>query len=451
MNHPPARRPQLRLAFSLLEVVIAVALFTLVMSAVFQALIGVTSYVSSAEVQDDLTVEGQRVMAQISEDLVASGWYLPEGQPSLTGVANDRSYYFYPYVQVQYNTASATGLGTRFPHTHRVSSTQNTTPNPAGQVALSTLAGLPGAPADASLAPGAMGAAYATSFYALSQEIIFLQVHNGFFNSDPRLQILTPIDFSDKNGYTYDTTANPIDANSHHALGIRKISDWARIPTNYVAPTAGSGVDGKYYIADAVAVDTGGKVFEATVNGIWLRPPTNSPAYAISMPLRWEAITQYPTLTTPTTTVPQRVDVGDLREYTYAVVPNPNNNNRGQLVRAYKKPTSQVATGDRRLSTGTFADPDSNSNRDFAMVIDKVLSDHVDRVTFDTFRTDANLEINQIRVRVFLSRQSSVSVSGNAPQHRIVEATVSMRSTTDTEALNSLISGLGSGGSMLLH
>jgi hypothetical protein len=451
MDHTRTRRSQSRLAYSLLEVIIAVALFTLVMSAVFQAMLGISGYVASAEIQDDLTVEGQRVMAVISEDLVASGWYLPEGQPTLSGVANDRSYYFYPYVQVQYNDATATGLGTRFPHTHRISSTQTTTPNPSAQVTLTHLPGLPGAAADASLAPGAMGTAYISSFYALSQELIFLQVHNGFYNADPRNQVLSPIDFSNKNGYSYDTTANPIDANSHHALGIRKISDWARIPSNYVAPTAGSGTDGRYYIADPVAVDTGGKVYEANVNGIWLRPPTNVPVYAISMPLRWEAISQYPTLTTPTATVPQRVDVGDLREYTYAVVPNGSNNNRGQLVRAYKKPTSQLAASDRRLSTGTFPDPDSGSNRDFAMVVDKVLSDHVDRITFDTFRTDGNLEINQIRVRVFMSRQSNQSINGNAPQHRIVEATVSMRSTTDTEALNSLISGLGSGGSMLLH
>ena len=70
------RRPS-RTAFTLLEIVVAMSLFSLLMAAVLECLSNVRSYASRESVQNDLALEGRRLVEEIVNDLGASAWYIP--------------------------------------------------------------------------------------------------------------------------------------------------------------------------------------------------------------------------------------------------------------------------------------------------------------------------------------------------------------------------------------
>lgn len=429
-------QPQRGAGFSLVEVIIVLAISGMMMAAMLQAMMGVRQYASTSEVQDDLNLEAQRIIAVIREDLGASGWYLPVGAPD---PANDRSNLYFPYVQVQ-----QTGkLGSMFPHHDRIAYTAK------DWVTVTHYPGLPGSTADSN-ATTLTPSVYRTSFYARSQELIFLKVMKGAFNPNGIQPLIEPVDFSDRNGATYAT------ANRHDALGIRTMGQWDRGTDWDVSK-------GRWYITVS-----GTRIYDADVPGIWLRP---AGAAGMGMPLRWETMTRFPNQTTSGTN-PSIINLREIREYSYAVVPNPMSGNRGQLVRAYKKPatdikdsagniTPGVTASDWVISAGDYNPDAAAAAMPSVMVVDKVISDKVDRITFDTFRTDAQddpnnpgttisgLEINQVRVRLFLSKKGSVDIG--ATQKLVIEATVSMRSTSDTNAINDIMGQLGDGGTVILH
>jgi hypothetical protein len=447
MTFPAVSRARMDAGHTVLEVIMVLGLIGLIMGALLESMIGIRQYATSAEVQDDLTVEGQRVLAIIRDDLVDSGWYLPYGSPVTT---NERGDLYYPYIQEQYNSGGVSRLGTMFPQHDRLAYKAATG---IDYVTLTNLTNLPGSPADANLA-SLTATQYQTSHYARSQEIIFLKVSTGGFSTNASTQQFQPIDFSDKNGATYTDTLK------HHALGIRLWSEWGR-------GTSWDSTAGKWYIDGG----TYGHIYDADASGIWLQPATTSGTpWAMQMPLRWEAFTKYPNLTASSTNSPPVVDLRELREYSYVVIPNTSAGGRGELVRTYKHPknnrtdsagnvTAGVSSGMQVIGEGDFNPPFPG----FAigspgmgavtsdLVVDRVISDKVDRITFDTFRSDTAgaLEVNQVRVRVFLSKLPSGSLG--PPTHRIVEATLGMRSTSDSGALNTLTPLLGSGGSVVLH
>lgn len=435
-----------RAGYSLIEMIIVLAISGLMMAALLQSMLGIRQYASTAEVQDDLNLEAQRILAIMREDLGASGWYLPTGQPDLTTL-NDRASIYFPYVQVQ----QAGKLGTRFPHHTRLGAAED-------WVTITHYPGLPGSTTDwdaTSLDP----ARYRTSFYARSQELIFLKVMMGTFNPNSAQPIFDPIDFGDNNGATYATPER------HADLGIRTMAQWDRGTTWDV-------LKGRWYLPNGSR-----KIYDADASGLWLRLAASS-ADELRMPLRWETMTRYPNMVTTTTgsTTATNIDLRDIREYSYAVVPNRGSANRGQLVRAYKKPgrpltdsggnvTPMYTANDWVISSADYQPDATLAAFPSAMVVDRVLSDKVDRITFDTFRTDrmpnpnfpasstqqfiSGLEINQVRVRLFLSKRSSVDMG--AAQRLMVEATLSMRSTSDTNAINDLATQLGTGGTVIIH
>ena len=78
------------------------------------------------------------------------------------------------------------------------------------------------------------------------------------------------------------------------------------------------------------------------------------------------------------------------------------------------------------------------------MAVDRVISNHVDRVVFDTYRTSAGLGVNQVRVVVWLSRELQGQPGVYGCRH--VEATVALRSTVDPEYSLNLGGWLGAAG-----
>ena len=95
------------------------------------------------------------------------------------------------------------------------------------------------------------------------------------------------------------------------------------------------------------------------------------------------------------------------------------------------------------FATGTFA------TEHVAMVVDRVLSDDVVRIVFDTYRTvDAGsatvnaLGINQIRVRLYLARRQLTNP--DTVLSRMAEATLAMRCRSSGGDMARIAATLGS-------
>ena len=115
----------------------------------------------------------------------------------------------------------------------------------------------------------------------------------------------------------------------------------------------------------------------------------------------------------------------ELREYTYGVRYDPASKSH-QLCKYY---VERVDNG--QGSTG--AD----------LVFYETVSNRVDRIVFDTYRTDFSLEVDQIRVQLWLSKRTN---DGETIMHR-ASATFAMRSNVDPEYNEQIDSWLGSAGS----
>lgn len=389
----------IRKAFTLLELTIAMAIFSMLLVSLLESWSSMSRYASFAQVQDDLTIEGKRIVQDLKFDLSQSGWYLPDG--TTASYADDRNVRYYPYIQVQNpdGFATPTTYGSKFRAHWRT----------LANVSLSTPENLPGTPADFN-DETLTDSQYASSHYARSQEIIFLRVQSRAWNAQPSAESLQAVSFD--GDYSVP--------NNHDALGIRRMSDYQ----------VGNLVDaaGRHYV-----LRSGVNIYDLNPSCMWMRV-FNTEA---TVPVLWEAMTSPPKLLAATATAAQAMDPDDLREYSYCVVPSPTNDGHGQLVRAYQK--TAAAAGDRVL--GSY----SSGGVTKVVVVERVISDYVDRITFDTFRTDRldALSINQVRVRIFLSRSTQAGVLA---QSRIVEAVLALRTTTDFDTTTALATALGAAG-----
>jgi len=115
----------------------------------------------------------------------------------------------------------------------------------------------------------------------------------------------------------------------------------------------------------------------------------------------------------------------EYREYTYVVVPSPQ---------------TGKARFERRFRNGCT----NTSASSAPLQVDRVLSTNVDRVRFDTYRTDARLNLNQIRVTLWLSRE--IVAQPGIYLTQTVEVTAALRSTSDGLNPVDLQSRLGPGG-----
>lgn len=135
---------------------------------------------------------------------------------------------------------------------------------------------------------------------------------------------------------------------------------------------------------------------------------TTSGGVVSDIPLVWESHLA----------APDNNDPDDLREYTYVVVPNPMTG-KGQLERRYRNGSGDV-------------------------ILDRVLSTDVDRMVIDTYRTLAGLNVNQIRIALYLSKEQ-IDLPGTYQTYRI-EVTMALRSTVDPEYSLNLGDWLGAAG-----
>lgn len=426
-------------AFTLLEVMVALTIFMSVLIMVTQATIGTNQQFSLGEAEDRLFLENEQILTTIRNDLISSGWEIPsdqlEGSGQLsTAAAVDRTKRYFPYAMIQAPNGEpqadplGAGLGTAFRHAWR---------DPAlVRIPLPAIL-QPGTAADFDTAFGSANrAAWDASWHARSQELVFLKVNLGDWSAAPWNGTSTTNANVAFNGPLADWMTgnhNGAPGNEQDSLGILHPCGWTEVGT-----------------------DTGifSPIEDADLDGLPDEPygvPLDS---AILDPATLELQPNWDTMNAPDFgwrgSPPAYVgpDPAAYREYMYCVVPSTLG--LGRLVRAVKVAD---ATG---FAVGT--DPGQRVAIDSAgtagMVVDKVLSDDVVRIVFDTFRTtrdtnaadDVNeqLAVNQVRIRLFLARRSIANPS--LIVNRMIDTVVSMRAKLSKSWVDQDAGLLGSAG-----
>ena len=494
-------------AYTLMEILISMTIFSVVLVAAIQATSALTSYDSLATAQDDLQNEGKAIIRRISDDMTLTSWYFPDSlnitaAPSTVtypmdvavnladlraNMASDRGMRYYPFVQLQKSDASAamgTSCGSLFLQHQRVSSLvripwplypQSTTIPLLSEVpgllnddiklfdtAISDHGGVVPDTADYQAARKQ----FLLSYYARSQEIIFLQATASAWKAKaPRKDGIVD---ADGGSLDFKNDGPPSVANfggtknawrapgMHETLGIFHPSGWTPVKD-------GTGVITGYSPRpteplNPASASANVEPYGVVMDGGLLQDTSNLQRIGVN----WRTVSGTAYAVPP---------VSDLLEYSYCVVPS--RFGMGCLVRA-KRVSDATAAKYKHMNpaAGEWAKVGSlvSSNNDDGMIIDQILSDNVVRVVFETYRTSdsvpnvtavTSLDINQIKVRIYMVRRiasttvgapagsSSTGGSGlvGSAIYRMFETVVSMRaqnssydkdfSTSDTNSNSS--------------
>lgn len=380
--------------FTLMEVMISMGIGATVLAILVETMSGANNYAALGSAQDELVLDARNVFNEIGADLSSSGWYFPTaGGPysgvTFSGAGGDRGLRYFPCVVQQPKGASIGGVSAAFPELQRTSSYIDFTKLLVGDA--------PGTIADASKSPSAFVTTkeYRSSFYARSQELVFLRSTVNSWDSVSDVPIVTagkrpseiqrPI-LNFKRGSTSDWET----PNNHALLGVLHPSGWK---------------ESLLGLGDWTPWDPA-KPYGAVLEGA--RLDTQSASGGVGVVLQWEEMGQ--------TSFTAQTD-SNLRVFTYAVVPTPNGVGFGRLVRAYVAnsvaPVMGSEIGQAIAINGTSA-----------VIVDQVLANNVVRVVFETARHDATLQVNQVRVILYLAKKSEAN---EVVVKTMVEATLTMR------------------------
>jgi hypothetical protein len=474
---------RLRHGYTLLEVTVASLIFVMAVGAMLQTITASRVLESQAVAQDDASTEAERVLKVIAEDIGGSAWYLPtsedfnrnlaldagedlNGNTAIDAIVysnqsmnEDRQALYFPYVQLQDTGGLAGGLGSRYRHTHRPASAvllpqlQNT------QLGNRLNLRLPGNQGDATRLFGGNDAAqdWNYSFFARSQEIIFLKAVIGSWN--PSLDEYGAKDSSgnpvEPRGASYAAAIGadqtpPLNFEFFDANNDGVIQDSERLtrqdwqttgnqaslgvlfPSGWEATTDGSGAVTGYNPRNA-----SGEPYGAVLDAGWYDPEAESTDEDMPIKVQWDTI-DLPTMSAADY-APER-----LREYTYAVVPTPFTDRFGRLVRAHKVRNVGALTEGYEL--GNVLPCSATSS--FRMRIDRVISDDVTRIVFDTYRTVdrgetevLTLAPNQVRVRVYIAIRQTLNP--DVILTRVATTVMGMRARSSATEVNAVLTALG--------
>jgi prepilin-type N-terminal cleavage/methylation domain-containing protein len=445
-----------RSGMTLVEVVIAMSLFALVMVAVMQSAASVVQYGALGEAEDDLNRAGTSLVRMISDDLYSSGWNVPSASALPTAWADDRTALYYPYAISQGGS-----LGIASAHHSQATAVYDWLSKQDRLRQEQLKAALPGSSTDLTAAyadplTAANRVAYMKSYFARSVSLIFVKSMIDEWTATPTAKVagrneFRRIDFK-------STGANPTSdaqwaaVGNHNVLGVLYASPWTFDDLGAAVlrtPPAAGGAAGN------VAPPAGGAA-AATPYGI---PITTGRLNLTTLALQpmWEGVSapQY-----NATILPGQADLIP-REYIYCVVPSPLG--VGRLVRAHLEldPASTgraasaalntpngIIVGDV-LSRGVYPSP--APSLPVKMVVDSILSEHVTRVVFETFRTQdptasGLLAINQVRMRLYLARV--LEVNGGGVVKATFDTIITMRANntpTQVVADSTLVKGVTGG------
>jgi len=368
-----------RQAFTMIEVFIALSLFSLVMGIALTCLTGMRSFAAGEAGKDDLDLEAQKVMSSIVGDISNSAWVIDPAvnTASLINPSLDRTLRYYPFVLVQASTGVATG-------NHLADWTRSATyvPNWTSSYYIGKI------PAE---------------HMAQSQELVFLKVQRAPPSAAPPTS-------SDRVNYSTDWTNTKLAANAVWTAGVLPMSNFQ------------TGVK-----VDSIVTDVGSPQTSIASDTV-LDTPLVMETFPGSTALVGDD--SFPQ-TTPAP-VPNRTDPDYLREYAYVVVPDASTG-KNQLVRCWRNGTSVMPVYPPAAQTATAGYT--------------VVSEYVDRLVIDTYRTLSTLDINQVRIRVYLSKDP-VDPGNNPVVVMTAECTTALRSTVDPFYSLNLGSWLGPSGTM---
>lgn len=398
-------RFKVRHGFTLIEVMIAMGLFTVALGMVIQAMQAAQSYEALGNAQDDLQSDSRVILRQMGNDLIASSWYFPEAKMAgvvysgiLPGI--DRTLRYYPYVRIPGFVIPSV----KFPqHERNASSNRSNLPTEYDSI-------LAGTPSDAT---SGTVADWKNSFYAPSQEIIFLRSTVSFWNSKTdsfysNQDQLPILDFAKAPRDTWRAAGQQETLNMLHPSGWKQDKDafgnvigYIPRPVDPLAPGGPKSNQEPY-----------GVVMES---GLLLEPSGELSNIGVNwMTISGEGFKPPPDLNDTV----NGIDTSDLKEFSYCVVPSQFG--FGRLVRATRVNNAGTYPIGKIINPGggIYAEVGVllSKNGNDGMVVDKVLSDHVVRIMFDTYRTVdkgsaqvTSLDINQIKIRIFMARRSNAN------------------------------------------
>lgn len=425
-------------AFSFMEVIIAVALLATIMALAMESLMAGQNYDQFSSLQDDLAIESTRILAQIRNDLTISGWEFPT-QPRATyaGVppTTDRTLRYYPFVQIQSHdgltTTQGLGSATEYGWSHRPPNmvVLGGTPGSPGRDSWHTIGrtGI-GEPADFGRTAAAAYAAAVSrgdatgsatndeidaywhrSFFARSQEILFLRSTVSSWNDRTESVIINqdqpPLLSFRGTRQQWSTPAYHDQVQVLRAAGWYAVKDGAGTVLSWNPyPIPGSAASTASTYPYGVVMDAGFLVEpDASISSIgvnWRTTDNSTFAHDTDTPADMNAY------------------AAKLRVYAYCVVPSKLG--FGRLVRAMRSNDATARTwgvdiGNKISESGSTC-----------LVVDRVLSDHVMRICFDTYRTLVNVgsaEINEVRVRLYMGARADTGTTIT----RLFETSVCMR------------------------
>ncbi len=365
-----------RRGLSVLEVIIAMSMFSIIMLAVLQSLSSMRGFISTESTTNDLTLESRRVMRELVNDLGNSAWLVtirtspPAAKATdladLLNPAKDRLLRYYPFVVVQ--STNGFPAGTQFAAWQRTAANVLQWTDPWFN-ALPAANRLP------------------------SQELIFLRVQHGPPNSSPIGFVSQRVNFNRR----WDGAVIATDSRGLMS-GTSDVGDGS--------------IDWRDGVQPMSQFKNGVKVPSLTV-----KPDIVTATVVGDTPMVMESFAGSTALTNPAL----RFNPDYLREYSYVVVPNANSR-KGRLERRWRDGTGAV------------------------VVPGEVLSENVDRIVIDTYRTLSSLNVNQVRIQLYMSKEA---VDGGARfVSSRIDATVALRSTVDPEYSLNLGTWLGNAGLM---
>lgn len=452
-------------AYTLIEMVIAVAILGSATVAVMESLTAARNLSSLSSAKDEVELDTSRIIAEIQSDLTASGWdFCDETTGAIYGgvsIATDRQLRYYPMVQVQpaYDGSNTNGLNTDLPWTRLDNSLLRlrTMEDPRLRV------GSIGASTDA-LTSGLSEETWLSSFYARSAGLVFLRTYGGSWPegvdpgtpqdhsvfagmTDARYLSLPPSEQQRPSlNFSTDPTGRPLHykdwqtANNHASLNVLFTS-------GFFEATADSNIWTERFP---------GLPYGVTLDAGWYdwTDSETAPIKPAWESMRRPDVTNHPDEPSLTELEERRAYMlapQRYREYAYVVVPSPTALGMGRLVRAYR--TVNAATIPLGVEPGQRISEVANDVGDLlteqvALVVDKVLSDNVVRIVFDTYRTvDAGqptvstLDVNQIRVRLFFARRQVTNPE--VVVTKIATSVIAMRARNAPGDVDSIAATLG--------
>ena len=466
---PTARFAHSRRALSLLEVTVATLLLLVLIAIAFESSFAALQASTGKRMDADLALEADRIFGEVRSDLLLSGWHFIDS-PVADPATDQPGRIYYPKViqQAPFGAGSSAALragwpapapGTANSLAHFIRDDPDGVAPGGDLVRLQELpAGLPGnrgdgvspldhlawgdfgtwfsgdstASPDAGTPSALEATLYRESWLARSQELIFLRAQMGEWQPDPaeqdRVNLLNFGGVSDHwrltGGMNFTNATQPDEV--WNRTGVIRPSEWEVQPAAVPGRRTG-------FLAERPGAPPGLRsVPEAFMHGAY--GFFDGGSSELLLETRWETRVHWDTLTTSDFIAApggsRILGNASLREYTYALIPSPVG--VGRLVRAYSE--NIAAAPGRRFGAKVGEVIGRDSGTGAQVVIDAVLSDHVCRVLFDTYRTDATLALNQVRLRLFLAIVPQADPSRGIQLHR-TDATFTMQAA-DSDSNN---------------